>query len=305
VDPLKASIPIICDFLLSLFGRGYEVGTIRGYRCAIASTLKHCGRSIGTNTDVTDLISSLALERPAHQRTVPAWDLALVLKALTEPPFEPLERADMKILSYKTAFLLALATGSRVSELHAIDEKSIAFSEGHLEVSFAPAIQFLSKTQKAEDVQRALTRISVKSLSAFVDDRMREDRTLCPVRALRFYMNKTKHVRKGSTRLFLSFFAPHAEVTKATLSTWIKRTVKLAYRHSPGNDNAFGQIRAHDVRGLATSWAFKNSVPLVDVLRAGSWKNHTTFTNFYLKDLTSIQDGLRSLGTLSVAQQRV
>jgi integrase len=304
VDPFKTSVPVICDFLMGLFESGLQVGTIKGYRCAIAATLKHYGKTIGTDSDITDLLSSLALERPAHLRTVPSWDLALVLKSLTGPPFEPIDTAELKMLSYKTAFLLALASASRVSELHAIDERSIAFSEGHLEVSYAPAIQFLSKTQKPEDVQNALKRISVKALSSFVDGRMQEDRSLCPVRALRFYLRRTRRSRIGSSRLFLSFYEPHAEVTKATLSTWIKRTVKLAYRAVPDKD-AVGQIRAHDVRGFATSWAFKNSVPLLDVLRAGTWKSHTTFTSFYLRDLTSIQDGLRSLGTLSVAQQRV
>jgi integrase len=305
VDPLTASVPIIAEFLLHLFGKGFEVGTVRGYRCAIAATLKHTGRSIGTDKNLTDLLTNLALERPAHKRSVPAWDLALVLKALTRPPYEPLNKADMKYLSFKTAFLLALATGSRVSELHAIDVRTIRFSEGRQEVSFAPAIQFLSKTQNPEDVQRALARISVKSLTDFVDEQMQEDRSLCPVRALRYYLDKTNNVRRASIRLFISCLAPHAEITKATLSAWIKRTVKLAYQLSPDEDRAFAQVRAHDIRGLAASWAFKNSVPLIDVLRAGTWKNHTTFTSFYLKDVTSIQDGLRSLGTLSVAQQRI
>jgi hypothetical protein len=56
---------------------------------------------------------------------------------------------------------------------------------------------------------------------------------------------------------------------------------------------------------LATSWAFKNNVLLLDVMRDGTWKKHTTFTEFYLKDLIAILEGLQSLGTLSVAQQRV
>jgi hypothetical protein len=85
----------------------------------------------------------------------------------------------------------------------------------------------------------------------------------------------------------------------------ITKTVKVCYSLSTKEDRAHAHIRAHDIRGLATSWAFKNNVPLLDVIRAGTWKKHTIFTEFYLKDLTSIQEGLRSLGTLTVAQQRV
>jgi hypothetical protein len=154
-------------------------------------------------------------------------------------------------------------------------------------------------------VQHALARISVKSLLDAAGDIMLEDGALCPVRALIFYLDRTKHVRGSSIRLFLSSVAPHAEITKATLSSWIKLTVKIAHALIPEEDRAVARIRAHNIRGLATSWAFKNNVPLVNILRAGTWRSHTTFTSLYLKDLTSIQDGLQSLGTLSVAQQRI
>jgi hypothetical protein len=115
VDPLKAPVPLIADFLLSLFSKGFEVDTIKGYRSAIAAILKHKGRSIGSDKNISDLIARLALERPAYQRSIPSWDLPLVLKALTRPPFEPIGKTEVKYLSFKTVFLLALATGSRVS----------------------------------------------------------------------------------------------------------------------------------------------------------------------------------------------
>ncbi|XP_045544654.1 opsin-5 [Salmo salar] len=40
------------------------------------------------------------------------WDLALVLYSLCEPPFELLESVDLKVLSYKTALLMALTSHS-------------------------------------------------------------------------------------------------------------------------------------------------------------------------------------------------
>jgi hypothetical protein len=78
--------------------------------------------------------------------------------------FEPLSTVDMKYLAYKTGFLLALATASRVSELHAIDVDTIHFAEQYREVYFTPALGFLSKTQSPEDTQRALATVTVKSL---------------------------------------------------------------------------------------------------------------------------------------------
>jgi hypothetical protein len=77
-------------------------------------------------------------------------------------------------------FLLALATASTVSELHAIDVVSICFS--------APSLGFLSKTQRPEDTQRALAEVTVKSLCETMDNRRSDDRKLCPIRTLRSYL---------------------------------------------------------------------------------------------------------------------
>jgi hypothetical protein len=82
LDPLEVSIPEIADFRMSLFNQNYQIGSIRGYKSAISSTLEHKGRHIGRNKDLTDLLQSLSLERPTRARTVPDWDLSLVLGML-------------------------------------------------------------------------------------------------------------------------------------------------------------------------------------------------------------------------------
>ncbi|XP_073529664.1 dynein axonemal heavy chain 8-like [Phyllobates terribilis] len=48
------------------------------------------------------------------------WDLNLVQEALTKPPLEPLEEVSEKILTLKTAMLVALTSARRVSDLHAL-----------------------------------------------------------------------------------------------------------------------------------------------------------------------------------------
>ena len=42
-----------------------------------------------------------------------------LLSSLTKAPFEPIKDTDLKHLTLKTAFLLALASGKRRSEIHA------------------------------------------------------------------------------------------------------------------------------------------------------------------------------------------
>ena len=44
----------------------------------------------------------------------------MVLDALSRPPFEPLQQVGLKVLSFKTALLLALASAKCVSDIHAL-----------------------------------------------------------------------------------------------------------------------------------------------------------------------------------------
>ena len=48
------------------------------------------------------------------------WDLLVVLRALTGPPFEPLDTVDIKFVSLKTALLLALTSAKRVGDIQAL-----------------------------------------------------------------------------------------------------------------------------------------------------------------------------------------
>ena len=52
--------------------------------------------------------------------TLPGWSLLPVLKALCEGPWEPLETVDLKFITLKTVFLLAITSAHRVSELQAL-----------------------------------------------------------------------------------------------------------------------------------------------------------------------------------------
>ncbi len=52
-------------------------------------------------------------------RTVPTWDLATILRALRGSTFEPLQSSSLRVLSLKTALLLALASVKQVRDLQA------------------------------------------------------------------------------------------------------------------------------------------------------------------------------------------
>ena len=93
--------------------------TIDGYRTAIVDTLGPTGHHIAQSSDLHRLLSSFHRDRPKSSRNLPKWNLSVVLNELTKAPFEPMKDTDLKHLTHKTAFLLALASGKRHSKIHA------------------------------------------------------------------------------------------------------------------------------------------------------------------------------------------
>ena len=115
---------------------------------------------------------------------------------------------------------------------------------------------------------------------------MSEDMTLCPVRALRYYLDKTKELRENKHLLFISFKDGFSKaIQRSTISSWLKQTVILAYESSDVETQTLSNVKAHDVRSMAASLAFKGGLSLDQILGACFWKSHSTFTNFYLKDV--------------------
>ena len=89
------------------------------------------------------------------------------------------------------------------------------------------------------------------------------------------------------------------------LSRWISYTIKLAYRKLTHKDFSFLRIKAHEVRALSSSWAFSNKVLLNEILKAAVWNQSSTFSKFYLKDMSQQLQNLHNLGPIVVAQKVV
>ena len=75
------------------------------------------------------LFKSMSVERPRSLQVTPKWDLPIVLDSLMKHPYEPKAFGDLKQLTLKTVFLLAMATAKRQSELHALSLKKVLFRE--------------------------------------------------------------------------------------------------------------------------------------------------------------------------------
>ena len=305
VDFRTPPVKSVADFLMYLFEeRKLQPSTIDGYRSAIADKLGNSTLNISKDENLTRLLDSFHRDRPKGRRGIPSWNLSLVLHQLTKAPFEPIKEASLKHLTFKTVFLLALGSGKHRSESHAWQSKNIRHQADWSKVSLYPSPSFLSKNQLAKEGPDSVAPVVIPALAPALDRSLKSDRSLCPVRALCYYLDRTSDIMQNKELVFVSFKKGFdKDISPATISSWIKQTVFLCYELSDQEAHTLHQVKAHDVRAFAASKAFQSGVSLEQILSACHWKSHNTFTQFYLKDVAWADSELYHLGPVVAAQQ--
>ena len=145
------------------------------------------GHHIAQSSDLHRLLSSFHRDRPKFSR-----NLSVVLNELTKAPFKPMEDTDLKHLTLKTSFLLALASSKRRSEIHAWVANKVSNVGQWEKVALFPSSDFIAKNQLAREGSQSVSLVTIPALTTIVDRQFKEDRTLCPVRALRYYLDRPK-----------------------------------------------------------------------------------------------------------------
>ena len=103
--------------------------------------------------------------------------------------------------------------------------------------------------------------------------------------------------------LFLSFKPGiTGEICANTISAWLK-VILLAYERM--TRTALLGVRAHEDHALVASWDWIAGIAVSSSLEACHWQSHSTFTSFYLRDLSIVAESVFHLGPLFVAQQRI
>ena len=217
-----------------------------------------------------------------------------VLRALRLPPYEPLSDASFINLSMKTLFLVALATSKRVSELQAVSVK-VARIANDLSLSYVPS--FVAKTESIDNpIPRSFL---LKNLKDFVGD-MEEEKLLCPVRALKYYLAATNDLAPRSDHLFVSPRLRKRAISKNAISFYLRKLI--VDTGALGADEG-PTPRAHSIRGVSASLAFHRNWAVKEVLKAATWRSNTVFASYYLKDVAYVWDGFSSLGAFVAAGQ--
>ena len=145
ISPKDLTLSHVLDFFSFLFyEKKLKPTTVAHYRSAITVPLQ-LGFHINLHdTAVSHLLRAMSIKRPNAPATAPKWCLDKMLKFLDSWPTQlPLDR-----LLQKTAFLLLLATGWRISELHAcVRSPKYCSISIHNTLSLRPHPSFLAKKE--------------------------------------------------------------------------------------------------------------------------------------------------------------
>ncbi len=176
--------------------------------------------------------------------------------ALKGSPFEPLEFSSLRVLSLKTALLLALASVKRVGDLQALSINSacLEFGPNDSKVVLKPRLGYVPK------VLSTPFRAQVITLPASVPPPPpmgSQESLLCPVRAREYTLS----------------VLPCTEIQNCFLLASVT-VLKVALLRS---------------RGIASSWAWSSRLSISDICEAAGWSSPSTFARFYNLDSPALQ----------------
>ena len=102
LDPFRADVTHILEFLNELFLQGKAYNTLKGYMSALSAFRgKIGGFSFVSHPNISTFLKGVLRRRPPVKKTVPCWDLEVVLAFLSSSQFEPPSRVSLSFWTLK------------------------------------------------------------------------------------------------------------------------------------------------------------------------------------------------------------
>ncbi len=181
-----------------------------------------------------------------------------------------------------------------MGDMHAlsVSNSCVDFGPSDCKVILKPREGYVPKVLSTPFRDQIIT-LSAFALSDFATGENPPLQPLCPVHALRVYVERTRQLRL-SEQLFICFGGRNKgmPVSKQRLSHWIVDAIALAY--SSQNVECPTGLRAHSTRGIASSYAWANGIPIEDICSAAWWASQNTFARFYNLDVSSLASRILS-----------
>jgi hypothetical protein len=250
----------LLEFLCSLRDqKNLSTNTILNYKASLTLPLSFVPELNLKAWQFQELSKALFLGKPPNQKRVPEWDVSKVLEMLGTKVEYVGQHIPLFHILKKTVFLLALATGNRVSEISAIDRSGIKFDQGSGRATLLVRPGFLYKNQR---LGKSPPNICVGPLE--------DNSTLCPVTILKRYLQVTQ-LKTGP--LFLNSKTSRP-LHPSTLSRLLGEVINEA---DPGKFP-----RGHDVRKVASSIAWTRGLPPAEIVDRMFWSSSSPFVKYYL-----------------------
>lgn len=258
IDTYEASISYILKFLSESFESGAAYGTINTTRSAFLPLISS---KIGSDDRIKRFMRGVYCTKPPAPKYNLTRDPGVVLTYLANFYLNIyIEDISLEKLTKKVVTILALTTGHRVQTLSLINIKNIKVMNDGIQIYIPDII----KTSKTGSLQPLL---HLKTFENRIE--------ICPVTAVKCYINRTKPLRRGTDKLLLTWKKPHNCASTQTISRWIKTTL-----HESGIDvNTF---TAHSTRHARTSAAKRSGISIDQIQRTAGWsQNSATFARHY------------------------
>ncbi|XP_078539962.1 uncharacterized protein LOC144824853 [Lissotriton helveticus] len=287
-DPTTCKEYVILPYLLHLAQSGLYVHSIKVHLVAVTAYRKCPSQTSFFQIPVIkDFLEGLKKVFPPVRLPSPSWDLNVVLSRLMKEPFEPIHKASLQHLSWKAAFLVAITSARRVSEIQALccQEPYTVFHAA--KVVMRPHPKFLPKVISDFHVNQTITLPTL-----FQNPSSPAERSLHSLyvrRVLKFYLDKTKDIRR-SDQLFINYGSVRTGLatSKQSISRWIVSCIQLCYQKA--NKTLGGKPKAHSTRGKAATTALLRNVPIAEICKAATWKSVHTFAKHYCLDTDTRAD---------------
>ncbi len=199
IDPVNYPVGPVLEFLQERLTAGAAATTLRVYVAAIAARKELDESPLGRHRMVSSFMRGVRRLRPIRPMAVPSWDLSVVLEGLVTAPFEPLESASERILTLKVTLLLTLTSLKRVGDLQAlsVSEMCMDFAPGLVKVTLRPRPGYIPNVLSTSFRSQVVTLHSFHPppFALSEDEKLH---MLCPVRALKLYVDRSKFWRKSS-----------------------------------------------------------------------------------------------------------
>ena len=125
------------------------------------------------------------IPRPAKRVESLSWSMNKVLDLLVSQPYSD-QNCPLQLLQQKTAFLLSLACGARISEVVSLRRGANHVQKRGEDLLLTPGVSLLAKNENPESRRGP---IHIKALA--------QDKVLCPVTTLNLYLEKTAQYADG------------------------------------------------------------------------------------------------------------